>query len=358
MSRNIKVTTLTETSARDELAPISGAGDCRPAALRQGGFGRPVGRRLRLLAALLKLTGNERIASSTAAEIEAEQTPMPRNVLTDWLFGARAASVAVKDSPPANDCPGYRLYLPSQRVTKSPALIYFHGGGWVSGDPGLTDGWCSEFSVRTGTVVMSVDYRLAPRHPFPAALLDGYAALNYLHANAARMDIDSNQVGVAGDSAGGNIAAALCLYARDLCGPAIASQTLICPALDLTLGSGSVQEKAHAPLLSTSAVAAYVRHYLGVSGNATDPYVSPLVSEHLNSLPPALIQVSEHDPLRDDGWRYAAGLRKSGIAVRITEYAGGPHGLTTFPGLTPLSRRALEEACAAHPLSNRLTSAY
>ncbi|MFM0045615.1 alpha/beta hydrolase [Paraburkholderia sediminicola] len=315
--------------------------------MRNGTFSRPLGRRLELLAWLLKLSEKNSIETCTEAEIEADQKPMPRNLLTDWIFGARAAGVVISDSPRASDCPAIRLYVPDRRDAGCPGLLYFHGGGWVSGDPGLTDWWCSAFAAHTGTLVVSVDYRLAPRHRYPAALEDGYAALCWLHLHAVQLGIDVGQISVAGDSAGANLTAALCLYARDLGGPPISGQTLICPALDLTLSSPSMSEKAHAPLLTARAVSAYARHYLGDPALARNPLASPLLAENLSALPPALIQVAEHDPLRDDGWRYAARLRAAGVEVRVTEYAGAPHGLTTFSGLTRLSRHALEEACAA-----------
>lgn len=295
------------------------------------------------------MSGNGRIETSTESEIEADQKPVPRNLLTAFLFGARAAGVTISDHPPAGDCPALRLYVPDRRDLKCPALLYFHGGGWVSGDPGLTDWWCSRYAAHTGTIVLSVDYRLAPRHRYPAALLDGYAALRRLHSDAANLCVDVTRITVAGDSAGGNLAAALCLYARDLGGPPIAGQTLICPALDLTLASPSLRENAHAPLLTACAVSVYAQHYLGTPPLASGQLASPLLAKNLANLPPALIQVAEHDPLRDDGWRYAARLRAAGVNVRITEYAGAPHGLTTFSGITGLAQQALEEACVARP---------
>lgn len=280
----------------------------------------------------------------TAAELEADQKPLPRNLLVDFLFGARAAGVSVRD---VLDVAGrqLRLYEPQKRDTEGSALLYFHGGGWVSGDPNMTDWWCSQYAARTGALVASIDYRLAPKHRFPAGLTDGYSALCWLHDQSASLKLDTQRIGVAGDSAGANLAAALCLYARERNGPAIASQTLICPALDLSLGSCSIAENANAPLLSEQALRAYVRHYLGDATPASNPLASPLLAADHSQLPPALIQVAEHDPLRDDGWRYAARLRAAGNHVRVTEYAGSPHGLTTFPGLTPLSAAALEEAC-------------
>jgi acetyl esterase/lipase len=316
-------------------------------ALRAGLSRRPVSRRLRLLNALLKLAGTDRIETATDAQLLAGQKPLPRNVLTNVLFGRRATGARVHDdSIPAPDAElSVRLYCPTVPHARLPCVLYMHGGGWVSGDVGLTDWWCSQLAARANVMVASLSYRLAPQHRFPAALDDAYRALLWLHADCDRLGIDPAHIRVAGDSAGGNLAAALCLRARDQ-GGLIESQTLIYPALDLTFTSASMREMARAPLLSAAAMRAYARHYLGETGSPRDPFVSPLLAENLSGLPPALIQVGEHDPLRDDGWRYAVRLQDAGVTTRLTEYAGGPHGFAMFPGLTPLAGRALKEAVA------------
>ncbi|WP_175836107.1 alpha/beta hydrolase [Burkholderia multivorans] len=304
----------------------------------------PVSIRLSLLDWLLKATGQNKIDELSDDIIVAGQKPLPRNWLIDLVFGKPADDVDIRFRAGEAIVPPLRLYVPSGQRKARSGLLYLHGGGWVSGDPGMTDWWCSHYAARTGTIVASVDYRLAPQHRFPAGLLDAYSALQALHGDADSLGIERDSIGVAGDSAGANLAAALTLLARNQPGLPIAMQILICPALDLRFDSPSMDENSDAPLLSAAMIRAYARRYLGDPSAADSPYVSPLLANDLSELPPALIQVAEHDPLRDDGWRYHARLKANGVSSQITEYAGAPHGLTTFPGLTPLSERALVEA--------------
>ncbi len=322
--------------------------DHRIAAMRAGLARKPVRLRLRMFGGLLALTGADRVGSE--AELATGQRPFARNFVTDAIFGKREPGVRVTDDRFCGEAGDLtlRIYRSAHQRPRAAAILYMHGGGWVSGAVGMTDWWCSKFAARTGSLVASLDYRLAPRHRFPAALEDGFVALRWLRDRATDLGIDPEGIGVAGDSAGGNLAAALCLYTRDKAGPPIAGQTLINPPLDLTFASPSVTENATAPFLSAAAIEAYARLYLGPSVSPGEPYASPLLSGDLSSLPPALIQVGEHDPLRDDGWRYALGLSEAGVPVRITEYAGAPHGFALFPGLTRLAGQALDDAVSHH----------
>jgi acetyl esterase/lipase len=188
--------------------------------------------------------------------------------------------------------------------------------------------------------VVSVDYRLAPGHRFPAAVDDCYAALVWAAENAAGLEADG-PIGVMGESAGGNLSAVMCLLARDRGGPAISHQALLYPPTDLTK-----EPAAKATLfISEPEARAFRQHYLG-DADPRDPRVSPLLAGDHSKLPPALIQVGEHDPLRDDGIRYAAALRAAGVPVRFTEYVGMPHGYLNFPGLCRSAPQALAELCA------------
>ena len=202
----------------------------------------------------------------------------------------------------------------------------FHGGGWTLGT--LEQ---SHVSAATGAVVVSVDYRLAPLNPFPAAVEDVYAALLWA---ADEFGADGRRIGVMGDSAGGNLAAVVALLARDRSGPVISHQALIYPATDQTLSGSSMRTNANKPFLGDPPTA------------VRDPYASPLLAEDHSGLPPALIQVAEHDPIRDDGTRYAEALRAAGVPVRLTEYVGVPHGFMSFPGVSRSAHQALAEICA------------
>lgn len=315
--------------------------------LRRAGLARrPVPFALRLLDRLLTVSGVSEIATTTEAQIVAGQKPLPRNSLTNLLFGKPLGNKDVEFECLKVDGSdlSLRVYRPKQPRAGRVGLLYFHGGGWVGGDAGLSDWWCSHYAARTQTVVASLDYRLAPVHRFPAALQDCYQALRWFSDQHEVLGIDPGCIGVAGDSAGGNLAAALCIYAGEHQGPPIAYQILINPALDLTFSSDSVSENTSAPLLSELALRAYARHYIGRNQLPAHPHASPLLAEDLSHLPPALIQVGEHDPLRDDGWRYAMRLEAQGVPVQVTEYAGAPHGFVNFPNLTRIAQRALGEA--------------
>ena len=202
---------------------------------------------------------------------------------------------------------------------------------------------CGLVAASVGAVVVSVDYRLAPEHVFPAAVEDCYAALAWAAGSAAELGA-TGRIGVMGESAGGNLAAVTCLIARDRGGPVISHQALMYPATDMTTGAPATADPS-APFLSAAEISAYRRLYLGPDGDPANPWASPLLADHA-ALPPALIQVGEHDPLRDNVVRYAEALRAAGVPVRFTEYVGMPHGFVNFPGLSRAAHQAMAEVCA------------
>jgi acetyl esterase/lipase len=296
------------------------------------------------------------IATMTDAEIIAVQARrVPANPVTNWLFGAVPAGVETADRPvpgPAGDIP-VRVYRTAGGTAVNgtaaevrPLVLYFHGGGFVVGNLDLGNWICGSVAAQVGAVVVSVDYRLAPTHRFPAAVEDCYAVLAWAADNAAELGA-TGPVGVMGESAGGNLAAVTCLIARERGGPAVSHQALIYPATDMTIKDGARATAGRStPFLSAGELAAYHRHYLGSDGDPANPWASPLLAADHTGLPPALIQVAEHDPLRDDGKRYAAALRAAGVPVRLTEYVGMPHGFVNFPGLSQAAHQALAEVCA------------
>jgi acetyl esterase/lipase len=322
----------------------------RPAALRSPGAGRPVSWPIMLFSKLQRKM-MDRMAVASDAQIIALQRAAPQNFLTHAIFGKLTPGISTRDEQ--IETPGRRLdirfFEPPARVRPSRAILYMHGGGFVFGDIGLTNWICSGIAARTGMLVASLGYRLAPGSRFPAAVEDCYEALVWLHARAGDLGIDLAHIGVAGESAGGNLAAAVCLASRERGGPKIDFQTLIYPALDMTSASPSHSENAEAPILTAGAMKTFKACYFGPDGDATNPLASPLLAPSLEGLPPALIQVAQHDPIRDDGWRYAARLRAAGVPVRITEYAGAAHGYINFPGLCPhIAARAIDEITAYH----------
>ena len=301
------------------------------------------------------------VAGMSEAEVIALQgRPVPSNFVFDWLFGTAAPGIEVSDRSipgPDGDIP-IRVYRPggagaaaaaSAVPAARPLVMHFHGGGFVFGELRLSDWVCSQVAARVGAVVVSVGYRLAPVHRFPAAVEDCYAALTWAAARDRELGA-GGPVGVMGDSAGGNLSAVVCLLARDRGGPALAHQALIYPVTDVArVGqSASAAANSDAPFLSAAEIAAYRRLYLGPDpdADAASPSASPLLAANHGGLPPALIQVAEHDPLRDDGTQYARVLRDAGVSVRLTEYVGMPHGFLTFPGLCRSAPQALSELCA------------
>lgn len=303
--------------------------------------------RVRLLARALRASSS--ITTMDAAAIaRAQTTAIPHNPATDLLFGGVAAGVVLTDATAAGQTGPIpvRIYRPTAAGTGPlPLVVNIHGGGWVLGSLDQSDWLCSEVAAGVGAVVVSLDYRLAPGHPWPAAGEDCYAALVDLVGRAAELGADPRRVAVMGDSAGGNLSAVVALMARDRPGPAIAFQALLYPATDLTLGSPSIEENAQAPIIGKADVLAFRDHYLGAQ-DPRDPYASPLFAPDHAGLPPALVQVAEHDPIRDDGLRYAEALRAAGVPVRATTYVGMPHGYLSFPRFCRAAPQALAELTA------------
>jgi len=293
---------------------------------------------------------------SDAQIIALQARKAPVNPVTNWLFGAVAPQVKATDTSvpgPAGEL-AVRVYQPAVVAAAGagavgaadrPLVLYIHGGGFALGNLDMGNWLCSSVAVKVGAVVVSVAYRLAPSHVFPAAVEDCYAAFSWAAGNAAQLGA-TGRIGVMGESAGGNLAAVTCLLARDRGGPEISHQALIYPATDMTEEKTSAKANPSAPFLSVAEIRTYKRLYLGPDGDPANPLASPLLAADHAGLPPALIQVAEHDPLRDDGVRYAAALRAAGVPVRFTEYVNMPHGFVNFPGLSRAAHQAVAEICA------------
>nr|AIT69706.1 lipase/esterase AS-Trib6 [uncultured bacterium] len=227
-----------------------------------------------------------------------------------------------------------RLYAPPA-TGKLPVLVHYHGGGWVYMNLDTHDAYCRLLANRTGCAVIAVEYRKAPEYPFPIPLEDCYAALRWTVSNADKLGLDATRLGVIGDSAGGNLAAAVAIMARDQHGPAIKAQVLTYPAVDATMSQPSVTENAAAPLLGRPQMDWFWKHYNKHGGNAQDPRLSPLYASDLSRLPPAFISTAEFDPLRDEGEAYANKLRAAGVAVDYRRYDGVFHGFMLMAKIIP-----------------------
>jgi acetyl esterase len=234
-----------------------------------------------------------------------------------------------------------RVYTP-EGTGPFPCHVYIHGGGFWIGTLEHSDDGCRAIAVDAGCVVASVDYRLAPEAKFPAAAEDSYAALCWVAAHAAELDVDAARISVGGGSAGGNLAAVVALMARDRNGPALVLQVLEIPVTDLTMSQPSVRENGVGYLLTSEGMAQYVGYYLADPADATNPYASPLLAEDVSGLPPAIVMTAEFDPLRDEGEAYAARLREAGVAVEQTRWEGQIHGSQSMAKLIP------DEAAAYH----------
>lgn len=245
---------------------------------------------------------------------------------------------------PAHDL-RIRTYRP-ERSGNLQCLVYFHGGGWVIGSIETHDGLCRSIANAAGCVVLSVDYRLAPEHPFPAATEDAFNAVQWVAENAETLGIDRRRVAVGGDSAGGNLAAVAALMARDRGGPPLAAQLLLYPITDCDLDTASYLAYADGHLLTRDAMAWFFKHYVPEGGSADEPYISPLRAESHRGLPPALIITAECDPLCHEGNAYARHLEAAGVPVQCRCYPGMIHGFIRRHKLLPAGREALNEIAA------------
>jgi acetyl esterase len=276
----------------------------------------------------------EEARQASAAMAEMQGAPEP------------VAKVEDRNLPgPGGDIP-VRIYVPDGKGPL-PVLAYFHGGGWVVGGIESSDSLCRTLANAAGCIVVSVDYRLAPEHPFPAAADDAYAATRWIAANAAGFGGDPSRLAVSGDSAGGNLAAVVSLMARDRREPAIRFQLLIYPVTDAACDSPSYSENADGYFLTKAAMRWFWNHYVPNDTDRMHAYASPLHAGNFADLPPALVITAEFDPLRDEGERYAERLRAAGVPVQLARYDGMIHGFFTMGSVLDQGRTAVARAAAA-----------
>lgn len=312
-----------------------------------------LGWRVRSLAwVLAHAPGGSAAGMSPDQILRAQQRLAGHGKLTVGVTGGLAKGVTTENRVIEQDGERVpvRIYRSDTQAPGGPVIVHFHGGGWSLGALDQSDWLCSQVCIGVGAVVISVDYRLAPTHRFPMAVVDSLAAVNWVAANGDELGVDTGRIGLMGDSAGGNLATVVCQILRDKGGPRIAHQALMYPATDLRTPAEfdpTSPARADWPILSSASMVTFRDHYLGPDGDASNPMASPILAEDLAGLPPALIQVAEYDPLRDDGIRYARALQAAGNTVRLTEYVGMPHGYFSFPKVIRGSIvQALAELCA------------
>lgn len=273
--------------------------------------------------------------------VEARGRPVPLEAAPEAVGMVTARTIPGPGGPMA-----VRIYRPKDALRS--ALVYFHGGGWVLGSLESADASCRVLANRSRCVVISIDYRLAPETKFPGPVEDAYAAVLWASSadQAGELRIDPTKIAVGGASAGGNLAAAAALVARDRGGPKIALQLLTVPVTELSSRAESHREFADGYGLSAADMEWFGRHYVRTAADADDPQASVLRAD-LHGLPPAFVITAECDPLRDDGEAYADKLRKLGIRASYKRYPGMFHGFMSFPGVLPEAAQAFEDAGSA-----------
>jgi acetyl esterase len=290
--------------------------------------------------------------------LERDQIP---NLYTLPLAEARAADLAaitaaagqgepvadvaeLRIEGPGGELP-VRVYRPGSGGPW-PVLVYYFGGGWTLGTLDTCDGVCRQLTNAAQCVTVAVGYRLAPEHKFPAAVHDCHAGAAWVAANAAELGVDAARLAVGGDSAGGNLAAAVTLLARERGGPALVHQLLVYPNTDYQASTSSMREVTDEHFFNPNSVHWYWGHYLATPQDGASPLASPLRAADLSGLPPATVITAEFDPLRDEGEQYAARLRESGVPVEVTRYDGMMHGFFTMSGILDGARQAVAHASA------------
>ena len=285
--------------------------------------------------------------------------------------GLEAVRQAIESAPHPDDMPsmaniedcsipgtvgpiGVRIYRPST-ASDAPVLVYFHGGGMVMGSNHSFEPLARTLAAQSNATVASVDYRLAPEFPAPAQFDDAYTATEWIAEHADQIGVDVSRLAVVGDSAGGSLAAAVALAARDRGGAAICCQVLLYPGLDRDMAAESMLALTDAPMLAHDDIV-YMHELADVGAGPHDPYRFPAYATDLRGLPPAIVVTAECDPIRSWGERYAARLRDAGVQTTVTRYPGTYHGFLMRSDATARGRLAIAEVCGllrarfAHPL--------
>jgi acetyl esterase len=243
---------------------------------------------------------------------------------------------------------GARYYTPDEPGGPHPLLVYYHGGGFVICDLDTHDAFCRLLCKHAGANVLSVDYRMAPEHPFPAPVEDARAALRWAYEHVGELGADPERIGVAGDSAGGNLATVVCQLAAHDGGPAPVFQLLVYPVTDMTASRPSRELFGEGFFLTQSEMDWFSEHYVeSVNADPTDPRLSPLLADDLSGQPPAFIVTAGFDPLRDEGEEYAQALRAAGVPVALRRFSGLIHAFINWTGVSPVSRDAVIELAGA-----------
>lgn len=301
--------------------------------------------RTRAFAAALKLISSEPATAEKMVELRHARERLRRTPVGQFVFGWPASGVTATDVEIET---GSRLHIhrPAAAEGPLPIVINFHGGGWCVGTPEQSAWLASRVAEQVGCLVVSPTYRLAPENPYPAAVEDAWAVVEWVSKHADELGGDAGRVAVMGDSAGGNLAAVTSLMARDAGGPELRAQVLIYPAVEMYERYPSEDANAEAPVLTSEGMHRFAHLYMGESYGVEDWQASPIRATSHADLPPALILTARHDPLRDHGSKYAAVLRAAGSIAELRDYGPGIHGFVSLPGVVPVAREALSDVVA------------
>ncbi len=284
------------------------------------------------------------------AQLAPPEPPEPRvsevreqyRQLYAMVSGPEVAQVVEQTIPGSGGAIPVRVYTPDTGSAPRPVLVWFHGGGFVIGDLDTTDNTARSLASRAGIVVVSVGYRLAPEHPFPAAVDDAFEATQWVFEHADGIGADRSRLAVGGHSAGANLAAVTTQLAKSMGRPPVALQVLCCPAVDASTEHPSMTDNAEGYFLTRNMMSWFLDTYLaGHKAAVNNARVSPLLATDLSGLPPAIVVTAEHDPLRDEGDAYAAALQAAGVAVEHRCYQGEIHDFYTLEGILPEASDAL-----------------
>ncbi len=290
------------------------------------------------------------LASSGAPPIEQLPLAEARAVRSEMIEAGGpeepVAEVRNRSVPGPGGPIAVRVYRPAKNQTL-PALIFFHGGGFVICNLDTHDRQCRSLANGSGCAVISVDYRLAPEHKYPAAVEDAYAATKYIAEHAAEFGVDPKRIAVGGDSAGGNLATVVSLLSRDRGGPRLKFQLLIYPVVDFYDESPSMQQYSKDHFLTRESMDWFTKSYLPSREAGLEPSASPMNATDFRGLPPAMILTAECDPLRDQGEAYARKLQAAGVPVNLKRYEGMIHPFFQFAAVLDTAKVALKDAASA-----------
>ena len=296
---------------------------------------------MRRIGKIMRRLPGSSVSKATPAEVARNSGAGAPELFASILMGSRPKGVTIENRTAAGI--PIRIYRPAHTGVARPVVVYFHGGGFVFGDLRGGDWMCGAVAKGVGAIVVSVGYRLAPKHPFPAGLDDCFAALTWVAEHAREFGGDPSRLGVMGESAGGNLAAVVALMARDAGGPSIRHQALLYPVTGAR-DSESRRVNADAFILTAADMQRFDELY---AGDQDDWRVSPLRASSFAGLPPALIEVAEHDPLHDDGVRYAEALSAAAVPVQLISFPEMPHGFLNFPRFAKDAAPAIAAVVAA-----------